>query len=65
MRTNRGAQGRRSWSEYNFSNVGEIIPPYQTKQKEVGVKIDMGRITTTVSAFDITMPKSSPLQCPE
>ena len=40
----------------NFSNVGEIIPPYQTKQKEVGVKIDMGRITTTVSAFDITMP---------
>ena len=37
-----------------FFNVGTILPFVQTKQKEAGVKVDMGRITTTVSAFEIT-----------
>jgi iron complex outermembrane receptor protein len=40
----------------SYSNVGEIIPPAQTKQTEVGIKMDMGRITATASAFDITNP---------
>jgi iron complex outermembrane receptor protein len=39
-----------------YSNIGEIIPPAQTKQKEAGVKIDMGRVTVTASWFDITSP---------
>jgi iron complex outermembrane recepter protein len=39
-----------------FGNVGTVFPPAETKQKEVGVKIDAGRFTTTVSAFDIQMP---------
>jgi iron complex outermembrane receptor protein len=37
-----------------FFNAGTILPFVQTKQKEAGVKVDMGRITTTVSAFEIT-----------
>ncbi|MDB5619893.1 MAG: TonB-dependent siderophore receptor [Tardiphaga sp.] len=40
----------------SFANAGQVLPPYRTQQQEVGVKIDWGRITTTVSAFDITRP---------
>jgi iron complex outermembrane recepter protein len=39
-----------------YSNRGEVLPPYRTRQYEMGVKVDWGRITTTVSAFDITRP---------
>ncbi|NPV23388.1 TonB-dependent receptor [Bradyrhizobium aeschynomenes] len=40
----------------NFSNVGTVFPPGQTKQVEAGIKVDFGRITTTLSAFDISRP---------
>ncbi len=39
-----------------YRNAGEVLPPYQTKQYEMGVKVDWGRVTTTVSAFDIAKP---------
>ncbi len=39
-----------------FANAGQILPPYQTKQVEAGVKVDWGTITTTVSAFEINRP---------
>jgi len=39
-----------------FSNVGTVFPPGQTKQVEAGIKIDAGRITTTMSGFDISQP---------
>jgi iron complex outermembrane receptor protein len=39
-----------------FNNVGAVFPPGQTKQAEAGVKIDTGRLTATVSAFDISQP---------
>jgi iron complex outermembrane recepter protein len=39
-----------------FVNVGEVFPPYRTTQKEAGVKVDFGRVTTTVAAFEITRP---------
>ena len=42
-----------------YSNVGEILPPAQTKQLEAGAKIDVGRITFTTSYFDITAPNAS------
>ena len=40
----------------NFANRGEVLPPFQTKQMEAGVKVDFGRISTTVAAFEITRP---------
>ncbi|MCA1415243.1 TonB-dependent receptor [Bradyrhizobium sp. NBAIM20] len=40
----------------NFSNVGTVFPPAQTKQAEAGMKIDAGRFTTTLSVFDISQP---------
>lgn len=40
----------------SFANAGQMLPPYRSKQKEVGIKVDWGRITTTMSAFDIMRP---------
>lgn len=34
-------------------NPGKTYAPFKTEQKEVGVKIDWGRIATTVSLFEI------------
>jgi iron complex outermembrane receptor protein len=39
-----------------FINVGEVFPPYRTKQMEAGVKVDFGRVTAIVAAFEITRP---------
>lgn len=39
-----------------YSNRGQVLPPYRTRQYEAGIKVDWGRVTTTVSAFDITKP---------
>jgi iron complex outermembrane recepter protein len=39
-----------------FANRGEVFPPYRTKQMEAGIKVDFGRVTTTVAAFEITRP---------
>jgi iron complex outermembrane receptor protein len=39
-----------------YSNAGQIFPPYQTKQYEAGIKVDWGKLTTTVSAFQIAQP---------
>lgn len=38
------------------TNAGEVFAPYKTKQHEIGVKIDHGRLMTTLSAFQITRP---------
>ena len=36
-----------------FRNLGTIFPPNKTMQVETGVKIDTGRLTTTLSVFKI------------
>lgn len=38
------------------SNAGEVLAPYKARQYEAGVKIDHGRLTTTLSAFQISKP---------
>lgn len=38
------------------SNQGEVLAPYFSKQKEAGVKVDLGTLATTVSLFEITKP---------
>jgi iron complex outermembrane recepter protein len=43
-------------SDAKYGNVGQVLPPYRTRQYEAGVKVDWGRITTTASWFDITKP---------
>jgi len=39
-------------------NEGEVFAPYKTKQKEIGLKTDLGRFTHTVSLFEIKRPNS-------
>jgi iron complex outermembrane receptor protein len=40
----------------NFTNAGQVFPPYKSTQYEVGVKVDWGKLTTTMSAFQISRP---------
>ncbi|GGF54068.1 TonB dependent/Ligand-Gated channel TonB [Azorhizobium oxalatiphilum] len=37
-----------------YANGGEVLPPYVTKQYEAGVKVDWGKLLTTVSLFHTT-----------
>lgn len=39
-----------------FANAGSILAPFVSKQKEVGVKVDWGTITTTAAVFEIARP---------
>uniref|UniRef100_E6VBT3 TonB-dependent siderophore receptor n=1 Tax=Rhodopseudomonas palustris (strain DX-1) TaxID=652103 RepID=E6VBT3_RHOPX len=39
-----------------FQNQGQVFPPYKSVQHEMGVKVDWGRFTTTVAAYDISQP---------
>ena len=38
--------------------VGKTLSPFKTKQREVGVKVDWGRIATTASLFEIERPSA-------
>jgi iron complex outermembrane recepter protein len=40
------------------TNAGQTFSPYKTKQKEAGVKMDWGKIATTVSVFEIERPSA-------
>jgi iron complex outermembrane receptor protein len=38
------------------SNAGEVFAPYKARQQEIGIKVDHGRLMTTLSIFQITRP---------
>lgn len=38
------------------SNAGQVFAPYKTKQKELGVKAELGKMLATFAAFQITKP---------
>ncbi|MBD9393261.1 TonB-dependent receptor [Acidovorax sp. ACV01] len=40
----------------NAVNANEVFPPFVSKQGEVGVKVDGGKVATTLSAFQIRRP---------
>ena len=39
-------------------NAGEVLPPYVSKQKEIGLKFDGGRFGGGLALFDIEKPRS-------
>ncbi len=41
-----------------LSNYGEMLDPYKTKQREVGVKWDKGNFVNTLALFQIEMPNT-------
>ena len=40
------------------SNSGEVFEPYKSKQKEVGLKLDLGDFTHTLALYQIERPSS-------
>ncbi|MBC2657786.1 TonB-dependent siderophore receptor [Pseudomonas sp. MSSRFD41] len=40
------------------ANAGAIFAPYKTKQKEVGLKLDLGSFSHTLALYEITRPGS-------
>ena len=47
-----------SMSPNSAENAGEIFAPYKTKQKEAGVKFDLGTFAHTLSVYEIKRPSS-------
>ncbi|CDG39898.1 Ferrichrome-iron receptor [Asaia bogorensis] len=45
-------------------NLGQIFPPYQTVQYELGAKYDIGRFSTAVSIFQIDKPNAYSVAIP-
>jgi iron complex outermembrane receptor protein len=41
-----------------YANPGEVLAPYKSKQGEVGVKVDWGKIITSASIFQIERPNA-------
>lgn len=41
------------------SNPGEMLPPYKSKQKEIGVKWNPGTFVTTLALFELTKPNAA------
>ncbi|MEG0786950.1 MAG: TonB-dependent siderophore receptor [Comamonas sp.] len=42
-----------------YANEGEMLAPYKTKQKEVGLKIDLGDFAHTLSVYQISKPSGA------
>ncbi|OLS60212.1 TonB-dependent receptor [Pseudomonas putida] len=40
------------------ANYGDVFAPYKTKQKEVGLKLDLGTFSHTLALYEITRPSS-------
>ncbi len=41
-----------------FANAGAVLPPFKATQFEAGVKVDWGKLTTTLSLYQITQPSN-------
>ncbi|XKU43000.1 TonB-dependent receptor domain-containing protein [Pseudomonas [fluorescens] ATCC 17400] len=41
------------------ANYGDVFAPYKSKQKEIGLKLDLGAFTHTLSLYQIERPGSS------
>jgi iron complex outermembrane receptor protein len=46
-------------TDTSYSNYGQILAPYKTKQKEIGVKWDKGNFANTLAFFQIEMPSET------
>ena len=46
------------------ANAGDVFAPYKTKQKEIGLKLDLGDFAHTVSLYEISAPTATPIRTP-
>ncbi|MDN5621531.1 MAG: TonB-dependent siderophore receptor [Acinetobacter sp.] len=47
-----------STAPYTAANAGEVFAPFKTKQKELGIKMDLEKFSNTLSLFEIEKPSS-------
>ncbi|MEN5288726.1 TonB-dependent siderophore receptor [Stenotrophomonas lactitubi] len=40
------------------ANAGEVFPPYKTRQREIGAKMDFGQLASAFSVYEIEKPGS-------
>lgn len=40
------------------ANAGELFAPYKTRQKEIGLKVDLGEFANTLAVYEIKRPAS-------
>ncbi len=53
------SQGETAPTSAAITNPGEVLPPYISKQKEIGAKFDLdNRMMATVSLFELTKPSA-------
>jgi iron complex outermembrane receptor protein len=48
----------------DFANSGTVMPPYVSKQHEVGAKVDWGKLITTLALFQITRQSTTTVDGP-
>lgn len=41
-----------------YANANQVLPAYVSKQREAGVKVDWGKVTTTLAAFQVAQPNA-------
>ncbi len=42
----------------NIDNIGEAFAPYVSRQKEIGIKVDAGKVGFAAALFSITLPSA-------
>jgi iron complex outermembrane receptor protein len=42
-----------------IANPGEVLAPYRSKQKEIGVKLEQGSLLATLGLFELTKPSAA------
>jgi len=53
------SQGETAPTSAAITNPGEVLPPYKSKQKEIGAKFDLdGSMVATLSLFELTKPSA-------
>ncbi len=45
-------------SGVNIDNIGEAFAPFVSRQKEIGIKVDAGKIGMSAALFSITLPSA-------
>lgn len=52
------SQGQTAPTNGTATNAGEVLPPFETKQKELGAKYDFGRVAMTLAVFELAQPSA-------
>lgn len=52
------SQGASGPTDASVDNPGVVLPPFKSKQKEIGVKFKLGKMLATTSLFELSRPSA-------